>query len=34
MHAQGHLITPERSARALVPRLAGDATGQIWTVDD
>jgi NAD(P)-dependent dehydrogenase (short-subunit alcohol dehydrogenase family) len=34
MHAQGHLITPERSARALVPRLAGDATGQVWTVDD
>ncbi len=28
---QGALITPERSARALLDRLTGEETGQIWT---
>ncbi|MEV6286186.1 SDR family oxidoreductase [Kribbella sp. NPDC051770] len=29
-HAEGRLITPEESARALVDQLGGDASGQIW----
>ncbi|GGV80799.1 SDR family NAD(P)-dependent oxidoreductase [Streptomyces thermoviolaceus] len=33
-HTEGTLITPEHSARALVHRLAGDATGRIWDVAD
>ena len=32
--AQGTLITPERSARALLEHLSGDDTGQIWTFSD
>ncbi|HWN33823.1 MAG TPA: SDR family oxidoreductase [Pseudonocardia sp.] len=34
LHEQGALITPEASARSLVARLGGDATGQIWDVHD
>ncbi|MGW7630697.1 SDR family NAD(P)-dependent oxidoreductase [Streptomyces griseoincarnatus] len=33
-HRQGRLITPEESARSLVARLAGDASGEIWDVSD
>ena len=29
-YEQGALITPERSARSLLTRLAEEATGQIW----
>jgi hypothetical protein len=31
-HDEGSLITPEASARAMLSRLTGDATGEIWTV--
>ena len=31
-YAEGTLITPEHSAAALLARLAGDGTGQIWDV--
>jgi hypothetical protein len=34
MHEDGRLITPERSARSLLTPTNGDATGQIWTVED
>ena len=34
MHAGGHLINPERSARSLLDRVVGPQTGQIWSVDD
>jgi NAD(P)-dependent dehydrogenase (short-subunit alcohol dehydrogenase family) len=30
----GMLIKPEQSAAALIARLGGDTTGQIWDVDD
>lgn len=30
----GLLIIPEQSAPALISRLGGDTTGQIWGVDD
>lgn len=33
-HAEGNLITPERSAAVLLSRLVGDATGEIWDVSD
>ncbi|WP_411093621.1 SDR family NAD(P)-dependent oxidoreductase [Streptomyces sp. 049-1] len=33
-HEHGNLITPEESARSLVDRLAGNATGEIWDVAD
>jgi NAD(P)-dependent dehydrogenase (short-subunit alcohol dehydrogenase family) len=33
-HAQGTLITPERSAASLVARLSGESSGQIWDVSD
>ncbi|GAA2352573.1 SDR family NAD(P)-dependent oxidoreductase [Streptomyces violaceusniger] len=33
-HEEGRLITPERSARSLVDRLGGDASGQIWDASD
>ncbi|MGA9674630.1 MAG: SDR family oxidoreductase [Mycobacterium sp.] len=33
-HESGLLISPERSAAALISRLGGDTTGQIWDVDD
>ena len=33
-HRDGLLITPQRSAMALVARLAGDDTGAIWDVAD
>ena len=33
-YEQGALITPERSARSLLTRLAGEATGQIWNATD
>lgn len=33
-HREGRLIPPERAARSLLDRLAGDATGQIWDVAD
>jgi NAD(P)-dependent dehydrogenase (short-subunit alcohol dehydrogenase family) len=33
-HEQGTLITPAHSARSLVARLVGEATGEIWTVDN
>jgi NAD(P)-dependent dehydrogenase (short-subunit alcohol dehydrogenase family)/peroxiredoxin len=33
-HAAGDLITPEASATALLRRLDGDATGEIWDVAD
>ncbi|WP_433891216.1 SDR family NAD(P)-dependent oxidoreductase [Streptomyces sp. CA-111067] len=31
-HAEGRLITPERSAAVLLERLLGDGTGRIWDV--
>jgi 3-oxoacyl-[acyl-carrier protein] reductase len=31
-YEEGALITPEHSARALLARLAGESTGQIWNV--
>lgn len=34
MHADGVLITAEDSARLLLERIAGDASGEIWSVDD
>jgi NAD(P)-dependent dehydrogenase (short-subunit alcohol dehydrogenase family) len=34
MHEDGLLITPQQSAAALLARLAGTGTGQIWNVDD
>jgi 3-oxoacyl-[acyl-carrier protein] reductase len=34
MHAHGRLISPEQSARALLDRIAGQGSGQIWSVDD
>ncbi|WP_075023022.1 SDR family NAD(P)-dependent oxidoreductase [Actinomadura madurae] len=34
LHAEGSLITPEQSARSLLDRLPGEATGQIWDVTD
>jgi 3-oxoacyl-[acyl-carrier protein] reductase len=34
MHREGRLITPAASAAALLPRLAGADTGQIWDVTD
>lgn len=33
-YEQGALITPERSARSLLAKVAGNATGEIWTVTD
>ncbi|MBZ6106513.1 MULTISPECIES: SDR family NAD(P)-dependent oxidoreductase [Streptomyces] len=33
-HEEGGLITPEQSARALVGRMGGNASGQIWDVSD
>jgi NAD(P)-dependent dehydrogenase (short-subunit alcohol dehydrogenase family)/peroxiredoxin len=33
-YEQGALITPERSARSLLTRLAGEATGEIWNATD
>lgn len=32
--AGGTLLTPEESAAGLLPRIASDATGQIWSVRD
>jgi NAD(P)-dependent dehydrogenase (short-subunit alcohol dehydrogenase family) len=32
--AEGRLITPEESARSLLARLPGEATGRIWDVSD
>src|SRR5271154_1079804 len=29
-YAEGDMITPQQSARSLVPRLSADTTGQIW----
>jgi 3-oxoacyl-[acyl-carrier protein] reductase len=34
MHREGLLMTPEESAAALLPRIAGTETGQIWSVND
>jgi 3-oxoacyl-[acyl-carrier protein] reductase len=34
MHDDGNLITPERSARALLDRIPGSQNGQIWSVND
>ena len=28
------LLTPEQSAQSLLERLADDATGRVWNVDD
>jgi NAD(P)-dependent dehydrogenase (short-subunit alcohol dehydrogenase family) len=33
-HQEGALISPEQSARSLLDRLAGEATGRIWDVAD
>jgi NAD(P)-dependent dehydrogenase (short-subunit alcohol dehydrogenase family) len=33
-YEQGALITPERSARSLLTRLVGEATGEIWNATD
>lgn len=30
----GSLLTPKQSAQSLLARLADDATGQVWSVDD
>lgn len=32
--AEGRLISPERSARVLLARIAGAETGQVWDVHD
>jgi 3-oxoacyl-[acyl-carrier protein] reductase len=34
MHSQGRLIAPQRAAAALLLRLAGQGTGQVWDVND
>jgi NAD(P)-dependent dehydrogenase (short-subunit alcohol dehydrogenase family) len=34
MHADGRLITAERSAGSLLDRIAGAGSGQIWSVED
>ncbi|HJP77453.1 MAG TPA: SDR family oxidoreductase [Pseudonocardiaceae bacterium] len=34
MHREGRLLAPEQSAAALLSRIAGSATGQIWNADD
>jgi 3-oxoacyl-[acyl-carrier protein] reductase len=31
---RGTLLTPDQSAKSLLARLKGDATGQIWSVED
>ena len=31
---EGALITPERSAAALIAHLGGDDTGSVWDVSD
>jgi NAD(P)-dependent dehydrogenase (short-subunit alcohol dehydrogenase family) len=33
-YEQGTLITPERSARSLLTRLAGETTGEVWNAAD
>ena len=33
-YTEGNMITPERSARSLVPHLSTDATGEIWDATD
>ncbi|MEU2355737.1 SDR family oxidoreductase [Streptomyces misionensis] len=33
-HEENKLISPDDSARSLMARLAGDATGQVWDVHD
>jgi 3-oxoacyl-[acyl-carrier protein] reductase len=33
-YERGSLLTPEQSAQTLLARLAGDATGQVWNVED
>lgn len=33
-YERGTLLTPEQSARSLLARLVGDATGQVWSVED
>jgi NAD(P)-dependent dehydrogenase (short-subunit alcohol dehydrogenase family) len=33
-HEQGSLITPEQSARSLLPHLASETTGGIWAVSE
>lgn len=33
-HAQGNLITPHKSAAALLSHLSTEDTGQIWDVND
>jgi len=33
-YEQGTLITPEQTARSLLTRLAGEATGEIWNATD
>jgi NAD(P)-dependent dehydrogenase (short-subunit alcohol dehydrogenase family) len=34
MHADGRLITAERSAGSLLDRIAGAGSGQIWSIED
>lgn len=33
-YERGTLLTPEQSARSLLARLVGDATGQVWSAED
>ncbi len=33
-YERGSLLTPEESARSLLAKLVGDATGQVWSVND
>ena len=33
-YEHGSLLSPEQSARSLLARMVGDATGQVWNVDD
>jgi NAD(P)-dependent dehydrogenase (short-subunit alcohol dehydrogenase family) len=33
-YAEGAMITPEQSARSLLPHLSSDATGQIWNASE
>jgi NAD(P)-dependent dehydrogenase (short-subunit alcohol dehydrogenase family) len=33
-YERGSLLTPEQSARSLLVKLASEATGQIWSVED
>ena len=33
-YAEGAMITPEQSARSLIPHLSADTTGEVWEASD